>query len=148
MAKALMLIRELEFYDRSMLHKEQPMQLKVCLLHIVAQTSANPDRPISLRISILCSALLYLLKTNRHCVSQLAMRFLLVSRLRLSYGTFTDMRQASRGLKIPSCKLTCLICFVAQNGKTAGRGVMCNSKSFRLGERFSIYPYRLKHIMI
>jgi hypothetical protein len=33
MAKALMLIRELEFYDRSLLHLEQPMQLKVGLYY-------------------------------------------------------------------------------------------------------------------
>jgi hypothetical protein len=44
MAKALMLIRELEFYNRSMLHLEQPMQLKVCPLQILAWTHANPQQ--------------------------------------------------------------------------------------------------------
>lgn len=82
---------------------------------------------------------------NRHCVSQLVMPSILVSWARISCGPVTDMVQASHGSKIPLCKAPYSICFVAQNGKTGGRGVTCNSKWYRLGYRLSIYPYRTNY---
>lgn len=74
-----MLIRELEFYDRSMLHMELPMKLKVRLLHLLARACINIHRLISLKTSISCSASLYLPMTNLRCVLQPVMHYLLVS---------------------------------------------------------------------
>ncbi|KAJ5342864.1 hypothetical protein N7541_011988 [Penicillium brevicompactum] len=59
MAKALMLIRELEFYDRSMLHMELPMKLKADLtenLHFMFGIAVSTDDEPSLRITA-CHAL-------------------------------------------------------------------------------------------
>ncbi|KAJ5876327.1 uncharacterized protein N7529_001911 [Penicillium soppii] len=59
MAKALMLIRELEFYDRSLLHLEQPMQLKADLaenLNFMFGIAVSAEDEPSLRITA-CHAL-------------------------------------------------------------------------------------------
>ncbi|CAG8186412.1 unnamed protein product [Penicillium olsonii] len=59
MAKALMLIRELEFYDRSLLHMEGPMKLKADLaenLHFMFGIAVSTDDEPSLRITA-CHAL-------------------------------------------------------------------------------------------
>lgn len=74
-----MLIRELEFYDRSLLHMEVPMKLKVRQLYLLARACINIHRPISPKTSISCSVSLYLPMTIHHCVLQPVMLYLLVS---------------------------------------------------------------------
>lgn len=56
LTKSLMLIRELEFYDRSMLHLEQPVKLRVSFLFRVTCFYADLHRMTWLKRLISCSA--------------------------------------------------------------------------------------------
>jgi hypothetical protein len=96
-----MLIRELEFYDRSMLHLEQPVKLRVRFLFRVTRFYADLHRMTWLKRLISCLASPYLPTTILHCVSQLATLFLLVGLVRILIENSTDMTPGTSWVEDP-----------------------------------------------